>query len=179
MEQGETVEVAASGPMRKVLMECTAQIVAAHVSTKPTDPQNLPAMIKMVYDALGAAHKSGTGETAAAPAEKPTPAVPVKKSVFPDFIVCLEDGKKLKMLKRHLQSAYSLTPDQYRARWSLPPDYPMVAPNYAQRRSDLARKIGLGRGKSGGGASVVVDAIPHPAIEPAVAKQRGRRRATA
>jgi predicted transcriptional regulator len=87
---------------------------------------------------------SGLGAAAPAPTERPQPAVPIKKSVFPDYIVCLEDGKKLKMLKRHLMSAYNMTPDQYRERWQLGPDYPMVAPNYAQHRSTLAKKIGLG-----------------------------------
>jgi predicted transcriptional regulator len=116
----------------------TAQIVSAHVSNNSVTPDSLPALIQDVYRTL-----SGVGREPVQP-DKPQPAVPVKKSVFPDHIVCLEDGKKLKMLKRHLKTAYNLTPEQYRERWGLPPDYPMVAPNYARHRSTLAKKIGLG-----------------------------------
>ncbi len=116
----------------------TAQIVSAHVSHNSVTPDALPALIQDVYRTL-----AGVGREPAQP-DKPQPAVPVKKSIFPDFLVCLEDGKKLKMLKRHLKTAYGLTPDQYRERWNLPPDYPMVAPNYADHRSTLAKKIGLG-----------------------------------
>ncbi|MCW3474637.1 MucR family transcriptional regulator [Limobrevibacterium gyesilva] len=116
----------------------TAQIVSAHVSNNSVTPDALPALIQDVYRTL-----SGVGRDPVQP-DKPQPAVPVKKSVFPDHIVCLEDGKKLKMLKRHLKTAYNMTPEQYRERWSLPPDYPMVAPNYARHRSSLAKKIGLG-----------------------------------
>ncbi len=124
------------------VLELTAQVVSAHVSNNAVEPAQLPALIHDVYRTLaGVGHQA----PAAAPAaERRQPAVPVKKSVFPDHIVCLEDGKKLKMLKRHLKTAYDLTPEQYRERWGLPPDYPMVAPNYATRRSDLAKKIGLG-----------------------------------
>ncbi len=123
------------------VLALTAEIVAAHVSANAVSPETLPGLILDVYRAL-------SGLTAAPPpvAERPQPAVPVKKSVFPDYIICLEDGKKLKMLKRHLMSAYNLTPDQYRDRWGLGADYPMVAPNYAQHRSSLAKKIGLGTG---------------------------------
>jgi predicted transcriptional regulator len=116
----------------------TAQIVSAHVSNNSVTPDALPALIQDVYRTL-----SGVGKDPVQP-DKPLPAVPVKKSVFPDHIVCLEDGKKLKMLKRHLKTAYNMTPEQYRERWGLPPDYPMVAPNYARHRSSLAKKIGLG-----------------------------------
>lgn len=116
----------------------TAQIVSAHVSNNSVTPDALSALIQDVYRTL-----SGVGKEPAAP-DKPQPAVPVKKSVFPDHIVCLEDGKKLKMLKRHLKTAYNMTPEQYRERWGLAPDYPMVAPNYARHRSSLAKKIGLG-----------------------------------
>ncbi len=116
----------------------TAQIVSAHVSNNSVTPDALAALIQDVYRTL-----SGVGKEPAAP-DKPQPAVPVKKSVFPDHIVCLEDGKKLKMLKRHLKTAYNMTPEQYRERWGLAPDYPMVAPNYARHRSSLAKKIGLG-----------------------------------
>ena len=116
----------------------TAQIVSAHVSNNSITPDALPALIQDVYRTL-----AGVGREAEQP-DKPQPAVPVKKSVFTDYLVCLEDGKKLKMLKRHLKTAYGLTPDQYRERWGLPPDYPMVAPSYADHRSSLAKKIGLG-----------------------------------
>jgi predicted transcriptional regulator len=116
----------------------TAQIVSAHVSNNSVAPDALPALIQDVYRTL-----SGVGREPTQP-DKPQPAVPIKKSVFPDHIVCLEDGKKLKMLKRHLKTAYNMTPEQYRERWGLPPEYPMVAPNYARHRSSLAKKIGLG-----------------------------------
>ena len=116
----------------------TAQIVSAHVSNNSVSPDALPSLIQEVYRTL-----AGVGKEPASP-DRPQPAVPVKKSVFPDHIVCLEDGKKLKMLKRHLKTAYNMTPEQYRERWGLPPDYPMVAPNYARHRSSLAKKIGLG-----------------------------------
>ncbi|HET9019169.1 MAG TPA: MucR family transcriptional regulator [Acetobacteraceae bacterium] len=116
----------------------TAQIVSAHVSNNSVTPDALPALIQDVYRTL-----SGVGKEPSQP-DKPQPAVPIKKSVFPDHIVCLEDGKKLKMLKRHLKTAYNMTPEQYRERWGLAPDYPMVAPNYARHRSSLAKKIGLG-----------------------------------
>ncbi|GBQ10894.1 MucR family transcriptional regulator [Swaminathania salitolerans] len=121
------------------LLELTAQIVSSHVANNPMSGEELPGMIKQVYNAL-----QGAGQAEPEP-ERPQPAVPIKRSVFPDYIVCLEDGKKLKMLKRHLQSAYGMTPEQYRERWGLPADYPLVAPNYAERRSHLAREIGLGR----------------------------------
>ncbi|GEK93535.1 hypothetical protein GWA01_13050 [Gluconobacter wancherniae NBRC 103581] len=123
------------------LLELTAQIVAAQASKGSLDAGSLPGLIRQVYDAL-----AGAGVQVEAPQpEKLQPAVPIKKSVFPDYIVCLEDGKKLKMLKRHLQSAYGMSPEQYRERWGLPSDYPLVAPSYAERRSALAREIGLGR----------------------------------
>ena len=123
------------------LLELTAQIVAAQASRGTLEAEALPSLIRQVYDALV---KAGVPEEEPQ-AERPQPAVPIKRSVFPDYIICLEDGKKLKMLKRHLQSAYDMTPEQYRERWGLPADYPLVAPNYAQRRSALAREIGLGR----------------------------------
>ncbi|MFT8719620.1 MucR family transcriptional regulator [Acetobacter sp.] len=121
------------------LLELTAQIVSAYVSNNSFSSEALPGLVREVYTSL-----ENAGQAAPEP-EKLQPAVPIKRSVFPDYIVCLEDGKKLKMLKRHLQSAYGMTPDQYRERWNLPVDYPMVAPNYAERRSTLAREIGLGR----------------------------------
>jgi len=122
----------------------TAQIVSAHVSNNSVSPDALPSLIQEVYKTL-----SGVGKEPAQ-ADRPQPAVPVKKSVFAEHIVCLEDGKKLKMLKRHLKTAYNLTPEQYRERWGLGADYPMVAPAYAKHRSSLAKKIGLGTRPRGG-----------------------------
>jgi predicted transcriptional regulator len=129
-------------------LELAAQIVSAHVSNNTVEASTLPSLIQEVYKAL-IGLKGVVGELAVS--EKPVPAVPIKKSVFADYIVCLEDGKKLKMLKRHLQSSYNMTPDQYRERWGLPREYPMVAPSYAERRSDLAKEIGLGRKVEGPG----------------------------
>ena len=123
------------------LLALTTEIVAAHVSNNTVALGDLPELINQVYNSL-----ANIGTTSAAPATRPQPAVSVKKSVQPDYIVCLEDGKKLKMLKRHLRSTYNLTPDEYRVKWGLPADYPMVAPNYAEQRSEFAKKIGLGRG---------------------------------
>lgn len=120
------------------ILALTAKIVAAHVSNNAVPLTDLPGLIHQVHQALSGLG-SGTG-----PSTRPQPAVPVKKSVLADYIVCLEDGKKLKMLKRHLKTAYNLTPEQYRERWGLPADYPMVAPNYAKQRSQLARDLGLG-----------------------------------
>jgi predicted transcriptional regulator len=117
----------------------TAKIVAAHVANNQLGADALPSLIQSVYYTLAT-----VGEVSAPP-EIQAPAVPVKKSVFPDYIVCLEDGKKLKMLKRHLRTSYNLTPDEYRTKWGLPRDYPMVAPSYASHRSSLAKQIGLGR----------------------------------
>lgn len=120
------------------VLALTAQIVSAHVSKNNMAPDALPALIQDVYRTLSTVAREP------AQADKPQPAVPVKKSIFPDHIICLEDGKKLKMLKRHLNTSFNLTPDQYRERWGLPADYPMVAPDYARHRSSLAKKIGLG-----------------------------------
>ena len=120
------------------LLELTTEIVAAHACNNTITPGDLPQLIQDVYKTLVV-----VGMAPLAP-ERPRPAVALQKSIFPDFIVCLEDGKKLKMLKRHLKTAYNLTPEEYRKRWGLPTDYPMVAPNYAKHRSNLAKKIGLG-----------------------------------
>ena len=128
------------------ILAMTAQIVSAHVKSNSVPPDALPDLIRDVHRAV-----SSLGVAPPPPPERPQPAVPIKKSIFPDYIVCLEDGKKLKMLKRHLMSAYGLTPEQYRERWGLSSDYPMVAPNYAQHRSTLAKKIGLGTGSRGAG----------------------------
>lgn len=120
------------------ILKMTADLVAAYVGNNTLPTGEVSGIISTVYGSL---HGLETGRLNA----KPTPAVPVRKSVTRNHIVCLEDGKKLKMLKRHLRSTYNLTPEEYRARWGLPPDYPMVAPAYAQERSDFAKKIGLGR----------------------------------
>ncbi len=120
------------------LLGLAAQIVAAHVANNTVAVGDLPNLINDVYKTL-----ANVG-SAAPQAERPQPAVPVKKSVTPDYIVCLEDGKKLKMLKRHLKTAYNMSPEEYRERWGLGSDYPMVAPNYAAHRSNLAKQIGLG-----------------------------------
>ena len=143
----------------------TVQIVSAHVANNNVAQTDLPTLIAQVYGAL-----SGLGKAAepAGPA-RPDPAVPIRKSVTPDYIVCLEDGKKLKMLKRHLASAYNMTPDQYRERWGLPADYPMVSPGYAQQRSNLAKAIGLGTRRS----------APPPAPAPAAKAPRTRKPAAA
>ncbi|MDE1915184.1 MAG: MucR family transcriptional regulator [Sphingomonadales bacterium] len=126
--------------IKETLITLTSDIVAAHVSNNNVTVDDLPTLITNVYGAL-----SGLGEEAPAVETPPEPAVSVRASVKPDHIVCLEDGKKLKMLKRHLATHYNLTPEQYRARWNLPADYPMVAPNYAEKRRELAKQIGLGR----------------------------------
>jgi predicted transcriptional regulator len=125
-------------PATANVLGLTAQIVAAHVSNNTVPPDALPSLIQEVYKTL-----AGVGKEPVQP-DRPQPAVPVKKSVFSDHIVCLEDGKKLKMLKRHLKTAYNMTPEQYRERWGLTPDYPMVSPDYAKHRSSLAKKSGLG-----------------------------------
>ncbi len=126
--------------MNETLITLTSDIVAAHVSNNSVAVSDLSVLITNVYGAL-----AGLGQVAVTPEVLPEPAVSIRSSVKPDFITCLEDGKKLKMLKRHLMTHYNLTPDQYRARWGLASDYPMVAPNYAEKRRELAKKIGLGR----------------------------------
>jgi predicted transcriptional regulator len=123
----------------KDLLALTTEIVAAHVSNNTVGVADLPQLINQVYQSL-----TNIGKAPAPAAERPQPAVPVKKSIHPDYLICLEDGKKLKMLKRHLKTSYNLSPEQYRERWGLPPDYPLVAPNYAKQRSKLAKDIGLG-----------------------------------
>jgi predicted transcriptional regulator len=129
----------AEQPVSMEVLGLTAQIVSAHVSHNSVPADHLPALIQEIYRTL-----SGMGREPAIIVEKPSPAVPVKKSIFPDYLVCLEDGKKLKMLKRHLSTAYDMTPEQYREKWGLSADYPMVAPSYAKHRSSLAKQIGLG-----------------------------------
>lgn len=134
MDQTERVD------NNEMLMELTAEVVAAYVSNNSLPVSDLPGLISDVYGALGR-----TSTVPQAPqAEKPKPAVSVKKSVTDDYIICLEDGKKFKSLKRHLMTHYSLSPEEYREKWDLPSDYPMVAPNYAAARSRLAKQMGLG-----------------------------------
>lgn len=125
----------------------TTEIVAAYVANNATAREDMVALIQQVYKTL--AHIEAPGTTLSS--ERPQPAVAIKKSVTPDYIVCLEDGKKLKMLRRHLNTAYNMTPEAYRERWGLPADYPMVAPNYAKQRSRLAKDIGLGTTGKGRG----------------------------
>ncbi len=121
------------------ILTLTTEIVAAHVANNTIAPTDLPDLIEQVYRSL-----AGAGGAKSVDQERPQPAVSIRRSVTPDYIVCLEDGKKLKMLKRHLKTSFNLTPAEYRERWKLPSDYPMVAPNYAKQRSKLAKQIGLG-----------------------------------
>ncbi len=126
--------------MKETLITLTSDIVAAHLSNNDVQVESVPELITNVYGAL-----SSLGEEVEPEEVRPEPAVSIRASVKPDYIVCLEDGKKLKMLKRYLRTNFDMTPEEYRARWNLPSDYPMVAPNYAEKRRDLAKKIGLGR----------------------------------
>lgn len=141
----------------------TVQIVAAHVAHNNVATNDLPGLIDQVYNALRGLAKPVDPVT-----ERSQPAVPIKKSVMPDYVVCLDDGKKLKMLKRHLKTAYNMTPDEYQERWGLPTDYPMVAPNYAKQRSTLAKTIGLGTRRAA--------AAPAPKSTAASSKARRRKR---
>jgi predicted transcriptional regulator len=126
--------------MKETLITLTSDIVAAHVSNNDVAVTDLPGLITNVYQAL-----ANLGETPVVEEAKLQPAVAIRNSIKPDYIVCLEDGKKLKMLKRYLRTNFDMSPEEYRARWGLAADYPMVAPNYAEKRRDLAKKIGLGR----------------------------------
>ena len=130
-------------PTGEELLRLGAGIVAAYVSRNAVSTEAVPEIIRTVHRAL---EQLTRGAPPPAPEERPKPAVPIGRSIQHDYIVCLEDGKKLKMLKRYLRSRYNLSPDEYRRRWGLAPDYPMVAPAYAARRSDFAKQIGLGRG---------------------------------
>jgi predicted transcriptional regulator len=124
------------------IIEMTADIVSAYVGNNSVSSSDLPNLIQSVHRALSAV-TTGTSESAPAPKE---PAVPIKRSITPDYLVCLEDGRKFKSLKRHLRTKYDMSPDEYRSKWGLSKDYPMVAPNYAKARSDLAKQMGLGQG---------------------------------
>ena len=131
---------------RSDLVDMAADIVSAYVSANTVPPQDLPALIRTVHLALR--EVAGGAQIISEPTQEP--AVSIKKSVTPDFIVCLEDGKKFKSLKRHLRTRYGMTPEEYRAKWGLAHDYPMVAPNYAKARSDLAKRMGLGLARRAG-----------------------------
>lgn len=135
---------------RGELLALTSEIVAAYASNNNLDAEQLPQLLQSVFDRVSALSSDEPEPT------ELTPAAPIKRSVTDEYIVCLEDGKKLKMLKRHLMTSYGMTPEEYRARWGLKPDYPMVAPAYARTRQELAKKIGLGRKPQ----------IPTPAPEP-------------
>ncbi len=124
----------------QTLIELTTKIVSSHVANNNVTAESLPAFIKNVHASLSAASAEHNNHSDA----PPTPAVPIKRSISDDYLICLEDGKKLKMLRRHLKRTYDMTPEQYSARWGLPSDYPMVAPSYAAKRSELAKKMGLG-----------------------------------
>jgi len=145
---------------RSEILALTTEIVSAHISNNAIGQGEIPQLIQSVFDKLNALAGEDT-----TPIEL-TPAVPVKKSVTDDYIICLEDGKKLKMLKRHLMTAYGMTPEDYRAKWGLKADYPMVAPNYARKRQELAKKMGLGR------KPAVAAAVPAP--EPKAKRSRAK-----
>lgn len=129
----------AEKPTHEELLHLTTEIMSSYVAHNNVGTQEIAPVIENIYKTL-----SGLGAEPDAMMDRPQPAVPIKKSIQPDYLVCLEDGKKLKMLKRHLKTAYNMTPEEYRERWGLPADYPMVAPSYAERRSKLAKDIGLG-----------------------------------
>lgn len=146
------------------LVELTADIAAAYLSANTVPAGDLASLIQTIHQAL-----SGVSSGAPAPAAEPAkPAVPLKKSITPDYLISLEDGKKYKSLKRHLRTKYSMTPDEYRTKWGLPKDYPMVAPNYAKARSEMARSMGLGQG--GRGRKPATAAAPKTAKAPKPAK---------
>ncbi len=138
LQGSEGLKAMSDQESKNKLLQMTTQIVAAHAGHNVLAVEDLPTLIKNVHGALASL------ADAAIPNDRPQPAVSIKKSITPDYIICLEDGKKLKMLKRHLKTAYNMTPEEYREKWGLSPDYPMVAPNYAQHRSSLAKKIDLG-----------------------------------
>ena len=151
----------------EALLSLTAEIVSAHVANNRVSVADLPALIVDVHAAL-----AKLGQPAQSPeAEAQKPAVPIRSSIKPDYLVCLEDGKQLTMLKRYLMRTYGMTPADYRAKWKLPPDYPMVAPNYAEKRRALANSIGLGRKRE-----PAPEPEPAPASPPPAAKaRRGRK----
>jgi predicted transcriptional regulator len=145
-ESSSSQDPSSPPPSQPGVLSLTAQIVSAHVANNKVGVEELPGLIQQVYSALSGSSAATMAPQVrpSTPAERPKPAVAISKSVFNDYIVCLEDGKKLKMLKRHLQTAYGMTPEQYRTKWGLDSNYPMVAPEYAKKRSSLAKAIGLG-----------------------------------
>ncbi|MBL7238184.1 MAG: MucR family transcriptional regulator [Komagataeibacter hansenii] len=148
----------------------TVEIITAYVSENKISPDELIRLIRAVYNSLSVPTASNVKEQ--------IPAVPIKRSVFPDYIICLEDGKKLKMLKRHLQASYGMTPAEYRRKWELPSHYPMVAPNYAARRSELAREIGLGRDITSTATKSGDEGTTEPALpDRPQGRRRGRKKA--
>jgi predicted transcriptional regulator len=148
------------------LLNQTAQIVSSHLSNNPVPQDKIPELIREVYGTLT---RLGSGADDAKNDQPLVPAVPIKQSVRPNHLVCLEDGRQLKMLKRHLMTAYNMTPDDYRKRWNLPHDYPMVAPNYAETRSTLAKQSGLGRSRRP--AEITHEAVVIPPVEVAQSAQ--------
>lgn len=157
----------------ETILALTADIVAAHVANNTVSVNDVPGLIKQVHSAL-----SGLGTPEVEPQAEQQPAVAIRSSVKPDYIVCLEDGKKLKMLRRYLRTRYDMSPEEYRAKWKLPDTYPMVAPNYTEQRRTLANSIGLGRKRKPEEAAVEApapqEAEPAPAPAPAP-KRRGRK----
>ena len=145
LEMAQSLDI--QGQKSDDILRLATEIVAAYVSNNPIPVSEVPAMIKSVHGTLGSL--VGVSQNEVQTAQRP--AIPIKRSINPDYIVCLEDGKKLKMLKRYLRSNFNMTPEEYRAKWGLPADYPMVAPNYAAQRSEFAKKIGLGRTASSSG----------------------------
>ena len=145
LEMAQALDI--QGQKSDDILKLATEIVAAYVSNNPIPVSEVPAMIKSVHGTLG----SLVGVSQAEVQTAQRPAIPIKRSITPDYIICLEDGKKLKMLKRYLRSNFTMTPEEYRAKWGLPADYPMVAPNYAAQRSEFAKKIGLGRTASSSG----------------------------
>jgi len=129
------------------MLRMTTEVVSAYVGNNMLPAAQIPEVIRTVYSSL----RDLSGPEGHTERESPKPAIPVRRSITPDYIICLEDGKKLKMLKRHLRTTYNMSPDDYRTKWALPADYPMVAPNYAKQRSDFAKQIGLGRKSESGG----------------------------
>ena len=136
----EIVETSNIATNDRTMIEIASKIVSAYVGNNPVPVADLPVLIKRIHNVVAELH-SGEQEQ---PKNEQKPAVSIKKSLNDDFLICLEDGKKFKSLKRHLRTRYNMTPDEYRAKWNLPPDYPMVAPNYAKQRSELAKRMGLG-----------------------------------
>jgi predicted transcriptional regulator len=155
------------------LLQLTADIVAAHVSNNNVPVGEVPALIARVHDAL-----AGLGSPAEQEPAELTPAVPIRSSVKPDYIVCLEDGKKLKMLRRYLRTNFNMSPEEYRAKWKLPANYPMVAPNYAEQRRGLAHAIGLGRKKAPEAAAPAAAAEPEAPAAAAKPRRRVAKKAS-